>query len=87
VELQNEVANLRSMTDAAIGERDFYFGKLRDVEILMQTRNLVLEKGETLSDDLKDMLASLEKILYATAEGFEVPAEDEQTAVAEGTTA
>ena len=45
-------------------ERDFYFDKLRDIEILLQD----IEDQGTGSGD---HIASIFKILYATAEGFE----------------
>lgn len=45
-------------------ERDFYFEKLREVEILLQD----IEE----SDGPSETTASILKILYATADGFEV---------------
>ena len=56
-------AELRSEMEGLEKERDFYFEKLRDIEIVLQDME---DKGEgsTLS-------ASLFKILYATADGFE----------------
>ena len=44
-------------------ERDFYFEKLRDIEIVLQDLE---DRGEGTS-----VSASLFKILYATADGFE----------------
>ena len=44
-------------------ERDFYFDKLRDIEMMMQDRE---QEGEQ-----SEMSAAIFKILYATAEGFE----------------
>lgn len=35
------------------------------------------EDGRTLSSDLQETLSELENILYATAEGFEVPQGEE----------
>jgi len=76
-ELANQVAELkranedavrggneqRAEMDALEKERDYYFQKLRDIEILMQD----------LEDNGKgnDLTASVFKILYATQEGFE----------------
>ncbi|CAE6438647.1 unnamed protein product [Rhizoctonia solani] len=50
-------------------ERDFYFAKLRDIEIIVQ------QQMETLEADGKsdETLAAVQKILYSTEEGFEVP--------------
>jgi chromosome segregation ATPase len=49
-------------------ERDFYFEKLRDVEIVLQDLE---DKGQS-----NELSAAIFKILYATAEGFE-PVNDE----------
>lgn len=54
-------------------ERDFYFSKLRDIELLIQQAMEVdpeLEKEEGL-------LKQIQTILYSTEEGFEIPAEAE----------
>jgi RP/EB family microtubule-associated protein len=48
-------------------ERDFYFGKLRNIEVLCQDRD------EEDSHLIKDIFG----VLYATEEGFEVPVEDQ----------
>lgn len=73
VELQQE--NLRLLTesneikaslDGLEKERDFYFGKLRDIEVLCQ---------EYESENLPVVKKILD-ILYETADGFIAPAED-----------
>jgi RP/EB family microtubule-associated protein len=48
-------------------ERDFYFGKLRDIEILLQAYG-----GED-----KELVSQIFKILYATEEDFEAVDADE----------
>jgi len=69
--VQNLQAQLREMSAHLEGlekERDFYFSKLRDIEILVQQQMEVLEaEGK---DDV--VLRDIQKILYST-EGFEVP--------------
>ena len=52
-------------------ERDFYFGKLRDIEILAQEH----EESGQLPDE--NVLKKILDILYATEEGFVAPEEDE----------
>jgi len=56
-------SELRLEMDGLEKERDFYFDKLRDIELLLQD----------LEDNGKgnEMSAAIFKILYATAEGFE----------------
>lgn len=56
-------AELRSEMEGLEKERDFYFEKLRDIEIVLQDLE---DKGEGTP-----LSASLFKILYATADGFE----------------
>jgi len=58
-----EVNEIKSTLDGLEKERDFYFGKLRDIEVLCQ---------EYESDNLPVVKKILE-ILYATAEGFAPP--------------
>lgn len=70
-QLNKAMTEMRLEMDGLEKERDFYFEKLRQVEIIMQE----------LEDAGKgnDLTASVFKILYATADGFEqveVPAEE-----------
>lgn len=70
--VQNLQAQLREMSTHLEGlekERDFYFSKLRDIEILVQQQMEVLE-SEGKDDPL---LRDIQKILYSTEDGFEVP--------------
>lgn len=52
-------------------ERDFYFNKLRDIEILIGARAEL--KDGTVSEIEMDNLKQMQAILYSTEEGFEVP--------------
>ncbi|ODV84920.1 hypothetical protein CANARDRAFT_28657, partial [[Candida] arabinofermentans NRRL YB-2248] len=54
-------------------ERNFYFNKLRDIEILSQNLNERLQADETVEVSLGDFIAHVQEILYSTAEGFQVP--------------
>lgn len=65
-------AQMREMSAHLEGlekERDFYFSKLRDIEILVQQQLEQLE-GQGKDDET---LREIQKILYSTEEGFEVP--------------
>ncbi|TFK38944.1 microtubule binding protein [Crucibulum laeve] len=68
-QLQGQVKELSTHLEGLEKERDFYFEKLRDIEILVQ------QQQETLEADGKDdhTLREIQKILYSTEEGFEVP--------------
>ena len=50
--------------DALTKERDFYFGKLRDVEIMIQEK----EGEEGMEQEVLDHFESIKAILYATDE-------------------
>jgi RP/EB family microtubule-associated protein len=56
-------SELRTEMEGLEKERDFYYEKLRDIEVLLQE---VEDRGEGTP-----LSASLFKILYATKEGFE----------------
>lgn len=73
---QAQVREMSAHLEGLEKERDFYFAKLRDIEILAQQQIEVLEaEGK---DDVT--LREIQKILYSTEDGFEVP---EQAAVDE----
>ncbi|KIN96893.1 hypothetical protein M404DRAFT_1006485 [Pisolithus tinctorius Marx 270] len=87
--IQNLQAQTRELTAHMEGlekEREFYFAKLRDIEILVQRdielatqRDIELspqQKQETAASDHESRLKTLEaiqQILYSTEDGFEVP--------------
>lgn len=62
-------------------ERDFYFSKLRDIELLLQT---AVDQDAELEKDENGLVKSIQTILYSTEEGFEIPAEAEGAEGAEG---
>ena len=68
-QLQNQVKELSTHLEGLEKERDFYFAKLRDIEILVQQQLEVLEAEGKEDATLKD----IQKILYSTEDGFEVP--------------
>lgn len=61
--LLNENTELKASIDGLEKERDFYFGKLRDIEVLCQE-----SEAESLP-----VIKKILEILYATADGFEPP--------------
>ncbi|EEB06973.1 EB1 family Mal3 [Schizosaccharomyces japonicus yFS275] len=74
---QQQIANLESQlleaNETMLGlerERDFYFNKLREIEILMQTTS---QSPDTAKIDV--FLEQVQRILYSTEEGFEQPTE------------
>ena len=62
---ETEITSLKSTIEAIERERDFYYGKLRDLEVLCQ------QSEEEASVDKKKVI----EILYATEDGFAVPEE------------
>ena len=70
LQLVNEKRALASTAPDLEKERDFYFGKLRDIEIYLQ--NLKEDDGTlpSATPDVKLLADSIFKILYATGESF-----------------
>jgi len=67
--LEGQLREMSTHLEGLEKERDFYFAKLRDIEILVQQQMEVLtEKNE---EDAT--LSAIQQILYSTEEGFEVP--------------
>ncbi|KAJ7243843.1 calponin homology domain-containing protein [Mycena haematopus] len=67
--LNGQVRELSTHLEGLEKERDFYFEKLRDIEILVQQKMEALEAAGQDDETLRD----IQKILYSTEEGFEVP--------------
>merc|ERR1719362_2366678 len=66
-DLTTQVLEMKLTVEGLEKERDFYFGKLRDVEVMCQENEA--EGGETIRKVLD--------ILYQTEDGFAVPEEEE----------
>uniref|UniRef100_A0A3P9L7W6 Microtubule-associated protein RP/EB family member 3 n=1 Tax=Oryzias latipes TaxID=8090 RepID=A0A3P9L7W6_ORYLA len=64
MELNQQIMDLKLTVDGLEKERDFYFGKLRDIELICQ------------ENENNPVLSKIIDILYATEEGF-APPEDE----------
>lgn len=70
--LQGKIGDLNLTIEELEKNRDFYFSKLRDIEVLCQEK-----EGD---DAYADLVAQIIEIMYATEEGFG-PADDEGIAV------
>ena len=70
-QLNCQVVELKLSIDGLEKERDFYFGKLRDIELMVQ-ECADNEESSGLEDKL--LAQRLLDILYATEDGFAVPA-------------
>ena len=69
-----------TMKEAIAGlekERDFYFSKLRDIELLLQT---AIEQDPEIEKEDDGLVRNIQAILYSTEDGFEIPAEAEEGA-------
>ncbi|KAK4883796.1 hypothetical protein RN001_000067 [Aquatica leii] len=65
-EMSNQIVDLKITIDGLEKERDFYFGKLRDIEVMCQE-----------NDDQTPLIQKILDVLYATEEGFAPPEEAE----------
>lgn len=64
-----QMNEMRLTVDSLERERDFYYGKLREIEVLCQQQT---------EDDKNPVIDQILDILYATEEGFAVPDETSQ---------
>lgn len=71
-ELQSKIEELETTVLELEKERDFYFGKLRNVELMLQVKQDVNFEG----CDLEGIVGNIFKVLYATAEEDVEIAED-----------
>jgi len=72
--LQQENAALKETVSGLERERDFYFSKLRDIELLIQQ---AVEDDPELEKQEDGLIKHIQTILYSTEEGFEIPVEAE----------
>lgn len=66
-ELNSQIMELRMTVDGLEKERDFYFGKLRDIEVLCQESE----------NEENPVLMKVMEVLYATEDGFAAPEDAE----------
>lgn len=72
--LQKENETLKDTVQGLERERDFYFSKLRDIELLVQQ---ACEEDPEIERQEDGLIKHIQAILYSTEEGFEIPAEAE----------
>jgi len=70
--LQQENTALKETVAGLERERDFYFSKLRDIELLVQQ---AVDEDPELEKQEDGLVKQIQTILYSTEEGFEIPAE------------
>lgn len=70
-ELTSQVSELNGTLEQVTKEREFYFNKLREIEIFVQSS--MDEADENTDSNLK----TVQDILYKTEDGFEIPETDE----------
>jgi len=68
--LKQENDQLKEAIAGLEKERDFYFAKLRDIELLLQT---AIEQDPSIETDENGLVKNIQTILYSTEEGFEIP--------------
>ena len=68
--LKTENDQLKEAIGGLEKERDFYFSKLRDIELLLQN---AVEQEPSLETDDNGLVKNIQTILYSTEEGFEIP--------------
>ncbi|KAM0720217.1 hypothetical protein Q7P37_004353 [Cladosporium fusiforme] len=78
--LQAKNTELMETVQGLERERDFYFSKLRDIELLIQQ---AMEADPVLEEDEGSLLKQIQTILYSTEEGFEIPQDGEGEFAAE----
>jgi len=71
--LQQENNTLKETVVGLERERDFYFSKLRDIELLVQA---AVDEDPELEKHEDGLVKQIQTILYSTEEGFEIPAEE-----------
>lgn len=74
-ETENELLEYKTAVEALETERNFYFNKLREIEILTESTSELLKDESSVEQhpSLKEILLKVQEILYTTEEGFQVP--------------
>jgi microtubule-associated protein, RP/EB family len=72
--MRQENENMKEAIAGLEKERDFYFSKLRDIELLLQT---AIEQDPEIEKEEGGLVQNIQAILYSTEEGFEIPDAEE----------
>jgi len=72
--LLQENNTLKETVQGLERERDFYFSKLRDIELLVQQ---ACDEDPEIEKQEDGLIKHIQTILYSTEDGFEIPAEAE----------
>jgi RP/EB family microtubule-associated protein len=75
-ELESRVNEMKLTVDSLERERDFYYGKLREIEVMCQaseSENGDPAAGGAVVPDGKTLISKILDVLYATEDGFAVP--------------
>lgn len=67
--MEQQVYELKLQSETLEKERDFYFGKLRDIEILLQARGGESSDNPVAQDILKILYASEEEKVKVSSDG------------------
>lgn len=68
--LESDAVEYQQVLEGLETERNFYFNKLREIEVLVQENADSMEQAE-----VEPLIRQIQTILYSTEEGFQVPEE------------
>ncbi|KAJ1564020.1 hypothetical protein HK405_016066, partial [Cladochytrium tenue] len=74
-EMTQQSMELKLSIEQVEKEREFYFGKLREIEIFVQTQMDAAVAQDPAQLPVDETLRQIQGIMYKTEEGFEIPAE------------
>jgi len=75
-DLETQISEMRVTVESLEKERDFYYGKLRQIEMLCQEKEE--EMGETDDPVSAQLISTVLEVLYAKEEGFEAPDDEDE---------
>jgi len=75
-DLKSQITELKEKADMIMKEKDFYFNKLRNIEILCNETSSSSPPSEI---DKKTLISKILAELYSTEDGFEPPEEEDET--------